>query len=220
VWAAQSYHTTNTQLQQVDDGSVPVRVTVPPTLVDAQAAETDDTVPLWQNPLHHNNPEMNKMFQEDFQDSQEMVPISLPPFESDPEKVIAPPHIHELAHRIVHLTLMELKELTEKISDHFGFDDKAMAASFGGGTTTAGTDSTPQDEQEKKVIFDLKLVGFDEKAKIKVIKEIRAIAGLGLKEAKDLVEAAPKIFQKGLKEEKAQELKIQLEAAGAQVEIV
>ena len=65
----------------------------------------------------------------------------------------------------------------------------------------------------------MRLVGFDAKAKIKVIKEVRAIAGLGLKEAKELVESAPKVVQKDLKPEKAEELKAQLEAVGAQVEI-
>ena len=60
----------------------------------------------------------------------------------------------------------------------------------------------------------------DAKAKIKVIKEIRAIAGLGLKEAKELVESAPKIVQKELKQDKADELKAQLEAVGAEIEIV
>jgi large subunit ribosomal protein L7/L12 len=73
---------------------------------------------------------------------------------------------------------------------------------------------------EAKTIFDLKLVGFDAKAKIKVIKEVRAIAGLGLKEAKELVESAPKVIQKDLKQEKADELKAQLEAVGAEIELV
>ena len=68
--------------------------------------------------------------------------------------------------------------------------------------------------------FDLKLVGFDAKAKIKVIKEVRSIAGLGLKEAKELVESAPKVIQKDLKQDKADELKAQLEAVGAEVEVV
>ena len=62
-------------------------------------------------------------------------------------------------------------------------------------------------------------MGFDPKSKIKVIKEVRAIAGLGLKEAKDLVEGAPKVITKGLKEEDALELKAKLEAIGAVIEV-
>ena len=66
----------------------------------------------------------------------------------------------------------------------------------------------------------MKLTGFDAKAKIKVIKEVRAIAGLGLKEAKELVEGAPKIIKKDLKPEEAEELKKKLEEVGATIEIV
>jgi large subunit ribosomal protein L7/L12 len=183
--------------------------------------ETEDTIPEWQNPLHYNNPEMNKMFPEDFSEGEEMVAAPLPPFETDPDKVVAPPRVHDLAHQVVNLNLLELKELTNKIADHFGFDDEVMAASYSGGAAVAGAGAAPQEEVvEEKTIFDLKLVGFDTKAKIKVIKEIRAIAGLGLKEAKELVESAPKVVQKDLKKDKADELKAQLEAVGAQVEIV
>lgn len=184
-------------------------------------SETEDTVPVWQNPLHHNNPEMNKMFPEDFPEGEEVVASPLPPFETDPDKVVAPPHVHDLAHQVVNLNLLELKELTDKIADHFEFDDAVMAASYGGGAAAPMAGQAGEEEvKEEKTIFDLKLIGFDAKAKIKVIKEIRAIAGLGLKEAKELVESAPKVVQKDLKQDKADELKAQLEAAGAQVEIV
>jgi large subunit ribosomal protein L7/L12 len=189
--------------------------------------ETEDTIPVWANPRHVNNPEYNKMFPEDFEDGEEMIPIPLPPLEESEDKVVAPPHIHQLAHEIVHgLNLLELRELTDKIADHFGFDDEMMAASYGGGGGGGGAGAGGADageapvEEAVKTIFDLKLIGFDAKAKIKVIKEIRAIAGLGLKEAKDLVESAPKVIQKDLKQDKADELKAQLEAVGAEVEIV
>ena len=69
-------------------------------------------------------------------------------------------------------------------------------------------------------MFDLKLVGFDAKAKIKVIKEVRAIAGLGLKEAKELVEGAPKVVKKDIKKEEAEELQKKLEEVGATIEVV
>jgi len=73
---------------------------------------------------------------------------------------------------------------------------------------------------EEKTAFDVKLIGFNAKSKIKVIKEVRAVAGLGLKEAKELVESAPKVIQKALKREAADELKEKLEALGAEIEIV
>ena len=97
---------------------------------------------------------------------------------------------------------------------------------FGGGAGAgvaaagAGGEAAAEDAPEEKTLFDVKLSGFDAKAKIKVIKEVRAIAGLGLKEAKELVESAPKVITKDLSQEKADELKAQLEAVGATIEIV
>jgi large subunit ribosomal protein L7/L12 len=100
---------------------------------------------------------------------------------------------------------------------------KIYPGEFGGGGAAAANGQGAgaiEEVAEVKTIFELKLIGFDAKAKIKVIKEVRSILGLGLKEAKDLVESAPKVIQKDLKPEKAEELKALLEAVGAQVEIV
>ena len=72
---------------------------------------------------------------------------------------------------------------------------------------------------EEKTEFDLKLTGFDAKAKIKVIKEIRTITGLGLKDAKQMVESAPKVVKTSIKKEEAEELKAKLESLGATVEL-
>jgi len=74
--------------------------------------------------------------------------------------------------------------------------------------------------KEEKTTFDVKLSGFDAKSKIKVIKEVRAITSLGLKEAKELVEGAPTVVAKQLKKEEAEELKKKLEDVGAQIELV
>ena len=91
-----------------------------------------------------------------------------------------------------------------------------------GGIVNADGDvtGTADAAEEEKTAFDVKLLGFNAKSKIKVIKEVRAIAGLGLKEAKELVESAPKVIQKDLKKEAADELKEKLEALGAEIEIV
>jgi large subunit ribosomal protein L7/L12 len=75
----------------------------------------------------------------------------------------------------------------DRIGDHFGFDDDA----FAGDDVSGGEAAKEEEVKEEKTVFDLKLEGFDAKAKIKVIKEIRAVTGLGLKEAKELVEGAP-----------------------------
>ena len=72
----------------------------------------------------------------------------------------------------------------------------------------------------EKTVFDLKLLGFDAKSKIKVIKEVRAITGLGLKEAKELVEGAPTVIKKDLKQEEAEEFQKKLQEVGATMEIV
>ena len=74
--------------------------------------------------------------------------------------------------------------------------------------------------EEKQTAFDVKLVGFDASAKIKVIKEIRSMLGLGLKEAKELVDSAPAIIQKGVSTEAAEEMKTKLVELGAQIELV
>jgi large subunit ribosomal protein L7/L12 len=215
----QSYHSSASLFHLVHKDAEAAKPT------EEELAETEDTVPVWQNPLHHNNPEMKKMFAEDFEEGEEIPIIPMPPLETDPDKVVASPHIHDLAHEIVHLNLLELKELTDKIAVHFEFDDEMMAANYGGGGGGGGGAggagaAVEAEAVEEKTIFDLKLIGFDAKAKIKVIKEVRSIGGLGLKEAKELVEGAPKVIQKDLKLDKAEELKAKLEAVGAQVEIV
>ena len=72
---------------------------------------------------------------------------------------------------------------------------------------------------EEKTEFDVILAGFDAAKKVAIIKEVRAITGLGLKEAKDLVEAAPKAVKEAAPKEEAEKIKAQLEAAGAKVEV-
>ena len=86
--------------------------------------------------------------------------------------------------------MIELKSLMDRIGDHFGFedDDGGYGADDAAGEEGEGVEAAAAVE---KTTWDLKLEGFDAKAKIKVIKEIRAVTGLGLKEAKELVEGAP-----------------------------
>eukprot|EP00956_Cyclotella_meneghiniana_P035545 scaffold115954_cov75-Cyclotella_meneghiniana.AAC.2 len=116
--------------------------------------------------------------------------VPLPPFSSPDSDVDAPPHIHELADEIIRLNLIELAALMDRIGEHFGFDDSDAFGPGDGDDASAGGDGG-EEVVEEKTIFDLKLEGFDAKAKIKVIKEVRTVTGLGLKEAKELVEGAP-----------------------------
>ncbi|DAZ95517.1 TPA: hypothetical protein N0F65_001856 [Lagenidium giganteum] len=76
-----------------------------------------------------------------------------------------------------------------------------------------------EEPKEEKTQFDVKLASFDAKSKIKVIKEIRAITGLGLKEAKELVEGAPSVLKKDVKKEEAEELIVKLKEVGAVAEM-
>ncbi|GKY94696.1 hypothetical protein MPSEU_000435100 [Mayamaea pseudoterrestris] len=91
---------------------------------------------------------------------------------------------------------------------------------FGSGSNKRGSASHEEATAAPvKTTVDVKLVGFDATMKLKVIKEIRALGGLGLKEAKELVEGAPKTVQKGLSPEAAEELKLKLEAVGGVIEL-
>ena len=117
--------------------------------------------------------------------------------------------------------LLQMNELINKIGDHFGFEKPPFSGSDGtGGGDDGGEEGGAEEEaKEEKTAFNLKLVGYDDKAKIKVIKEVRAIAGLGLKEAKEMVEGAPKVVMKDIGKEAAEEMKEKLEAVGATIEI-
>ena len=113
------------------------------------------------------------------------------------------------------MTVLELAELVKELENKFGVTAApvAVAAPVGG---TAAASAAPAEEEKTEFTLILKNTGAD---KIKVIKEIRTITGLGLKEAKDLVEGAPKTVKEGISKADADNFKKQLEGAGAQVEI-
>ena len=100
------------------------------------------------------------------------------------------------------LTVLELSELVHALEEEFGVSAAAMAAPAAGGAAPAA---------EEKTEFDVVLAGFDAAAKIKVIKAVREIAGLGLAEAKAFVESAPKALKEGVSKEDAENFKKQLE---------
>jgi large subunit ribosomal protein L7/L12 len=111
------------------------------------------------------------------------------------------------------MSVLELVELKKKIEDEWGITAAAavaVAAPGGGGAA----DAAP----EEKTSFDVVLTGAGA-AKIQVIKVVRAVTGLGLKEAKDLVDGAPAAVKEGVNQEEADSVKAQLEEAGASVEI-
>ena len=120
--------------------------------------------------------------------------------------------VKKLAEELVKLTILEAKELNDILKDEYGIEPAAavvVAGPAGGGGGEAAAAKTD---------FDVIMTSFGGN-KISVIKEVRGITGLGLKEAKELVESAPKAVKEGVPEAEANEIKEKLEAAGATVEL-
>ena len=119
--------------------------------------------------------------------------------------------INALIEEVKALTVLELSELVKALEEEFGVSAAAMAApAAGGGAAEAAVEKTE---------FDVVLAGFDAAAKIKVIKAVREITGLGLAEAKAAVEGAPKTLKEAVSKDEAEELKKKLEEAGGKVEV-
>ncbi len=112
------------------------------------------------------------------------------------------------------MSVLDLVELKKKIEDEWGVTAAAPVAVAAPGAAPAAGEAA----EEEKTSFDVVLQGAGDK-KIQVIKVVRAITGLGLKEAKDLVDSAPKPVKEGVAQDEADQLKSQLEEAGASVEV-
>jgi large subunit ribosomal protein L7/L12 len=117
--------------------------------------------------------------------------------------------------RLGGMTVLELVELKKRIEDEWGITAAAPVAVAAPGAAAAAGDGAAAEE---KTEFDVVLQAAGDK-KIQVIKVVRAITGLGLKEAKDLVDSAPKPIKEGIAEDEANNLRTQLEEAGATVEV-
>lgn len=122
----------------------------------------------------------------------------------------------DILNAIAKMNVMELAELVKALEDKFGVKASApiMMAAPGGGQAAAQSQQAAEEQTEFTVT--LAEAGAE---KIKVIKEVRAITSLGLKEAKELVEGAPKVVKEGVSKEDAAKIKQQLEAVGAKVEV-
>ena len=119
-----------------------------------------------------------------------------------------------LGDKIVGLTLLEAQELSDYLKDVHGIEP----AAGGGVMMAAPAAGDGGGAAEEQTAFDVVLAGAGDK-KIQVIKAVRGITGLGLKEAKDLVEGAPKAVKEGVSKDEAEKIKAELEEAGASVEI-
>ena len=122
----------------------------------------------------------------------------------------------KLVEQLGSMTVLELVELKKRLEEEWGVTAAApvAAAAVSGGGAPAGDGA----EAEEQTEFDVLLTAAGDK-KIQVIKVVRAVTGLGLKEAKDLVDAAPKPVKEGVAQEEADAIKAQLEEAGASVEV-
>ena len=116
---------------------------------------------------------------------------------------------------IASMTVLEVSELVKAMEEKFGVSAAAPVAVAAVGAA-AGAAAAPVEEQTE---FNVILKAFDDSKKIAVIKEVRAVTGLGLKEAKDLVEGAPKPLKEGVSKDEAAKIKEQVTAAGGTIEI-
>jgi large subunit ribosomal protein L7/L12 len=121
-------------------------------------------------------------------------------------------NLEQICETLSALTVLELSELSKKLEEKWGVSAASFAVAAPAGAAPAGAVAEVKDK------FEVVLASAGEN-KINVIKEVRAITGLGLKEAKDLVEAAPKSLKNDVTKSEAEELKKKLEAAGAKVEL-
>ncbi len=108
------------------------------------------------------------------------------------------------------LTILELKDLVKSLEEKYGVSAAPVAVAG-----VAAVAAAPAEEE--KTEFDVELTSFDEAAKLKVIKAVKEITGLGLGEAKEIVVGAPKMVKTGVSKEEAESLKAQLEEAGAKI---
>jgi large subunit ribosomal protein L7/L12 len=130
-------------------------------------------------------------------------------------KSVAASSVDTIFEELGKMTVLELVDLKNKIEEEWGITAAAPVAVAAAGAPAGGGDGAAAEEQSA---FDVVLTGAGDK-KIQVIKVVRAITGLGLKEAKDLVDGAPAAVKEGVNREEADSIKAQLEEAGAGVEV-
>ena len=123
--------------------------------------------------------------------------------------------INQIVEDLKTLTLLEASELVSAIEETFGVDASAAA----GGAVVMAAAAGPAEEVEEKTEFDISLDEVPADKKIAVLKIVRGITGLGLKEAKELVESAPKVIQEGIAKDAAEDAKKQIEEAGGKVSL-
>ena len=144
------------------------------------------------------------------------------PHTNDPTAPLDP-EVEKVVEAVCSLNLLQISQMTTELKIRLNLPDVAPQMMMGGGGGGGGAAPAAGGEAaapaEEKTDFDVKLTGFDDKAKIKVIKEVRALTGLGLKEAKAAVEAVPNTIGKGMKKEDAEAWVEKIKAVGGHVEL-
>ncbi|MDD5727985.1 MAG: 50S ribosomal protein L7/L12 [Victivallales bacterium] len=133
---------------------------------------------------------------------------------SEATKVEVSAEMEKIISAVENMTVLELSKLVKALEERLGVSAAAPVAVAAAAAPAEGGAAAAEEKTE----FDVILTGFGDK-KVGVIKEVRAITGLGLKDAKDLVEGAPKAIKEGISKDEAEKLKAQLEGAGATVEL-
>jgi len=122
----------------------------------------------------------------------------------------------EILDAIANMSVLEVSELVKAMEEKFGV---SAAASVAVAAPSDASSAQPEEAEDEQIAFDIVLTGFGEGKKISVIKEVRAITGIGLKEAKEMVEADNSVVKEGITKEEASSIKEKLIAAGATVEV-
>ena len=122
--------------------------------------------------------------------------------------------VNALAEQLVSLTVKEVTELKDVLKDQYGIEPAAAAVAVAAGPAAGGGEGAAQEQTEFDVMLNSAGAG-----KLKVVKEVKTLLGMGLKEAKDLVDSAPAAIKEGVAKEEAENIKAALEAVGAEVEL-
>lgn len=163
----------------------------------------------------------------------EIPPIKWTTDRLTPEQILK---VDKIFHKLLWLDMIESSMLNDVLNQRLGISmspkqkvalerqlegwERGEVGVVGGAGAGGSAGEAEEVQEEGPKLVDIKLAGFDSKSKIKVIKEVRSIAGLGLKEAKELVESAPVVLQKEIKVEDAEELQKRLQDVGAEIELV
>ncbi|MES1907162.1 MAG: hypothetical protein MHM6MM_000335 [Cercozoa sp. M6MM] len=140
--------------------------------------------------------------------------------EAAAEPTVLAPHIQAIVDDVCKLNLLEVAELVEGLKERLNIPDSALAGGVAMAMPVAAAETEEAPVEEEKTEFTVQLKGFDAGKKIKLIKEVRAITGLGLKEAKALVEGAPAEVKANLPKAEAEELADKLKEVGGDIELI